>query len=311
MWFDEVAARLAYEPPTPRPRSRWLDSLATAAIRLCGATVLVATTVVLLFLARAGLRGIHQVGFWTLLAGLTWKPERGLYGGFPLVFGTAVTAGGAMILGATPAILAAIWVSEFSGPRTRTLCRRAMEIAAAMPSVVYGWLALTHLVPVLRDLAHHFDANTSSSGEGVLASAMLLAVMIAPTVFLLSFEAITRVPDDYRNASLVLGASPWQTVTRVIMPACWRGILIAVFFGLSRAAGETMAVQMVIGGARLLPTGPFSATTTIASQVVMDMQNARPGTTEHDVLFSMALVLLAMSASIVLLTRLLASRSDG
>jgi phosphate transport system permease protein len=135
---------------------------------------------------------------------------------------------------------------------------------------------------------------------------VLLAIMIAPTVMLLSLDALSRVPGALRDASAALGASPWQTAFRVSAPYAWRGLLVAIFFGFARAAGETMAVQMVIGGARQLPKDfLFSPTTTISAQIVMDMQEARPGTVENDVLFSMALVLLVVAVAVVLVTRAL------
>jgi phosphate transport system permease protein len=125
---------------------------------------------------------------------------------------------------------------------------------------------------------------------------------------LLSLDALSRVPRDLREASAALGASPWQTAFNVSVPYGWRGVLVAVFYGFARAAGETMAVQMVIGGARRLPANLFSPTTTISAQIVMDMQEARPGTVQNDVLFSMALVLLVVSVIVVLITRTLARR---
>ncbi len=127
--------------------------------------------------------------------------------------------------------------------------------------------------------------------------------MIAPTVLLLSLDALARVQSSLREASAALGASPWQTAMRVVVPHAWRGIIVAVFFGFARAAGETMAVQMVIGGARKLPENLFSPTTTISTQIVMDMQNARPDTDASNVLFSMSLILLVVAVSVVLFTR--------
>jgi phosphate transport system permease protein len=129
--------------------------------------------------------------------------------------------------------------------------------------------------------------------------------MIAPTVLLLSVDALSRVPHDLREASAALGASPWQTAFQVVMPYAWRGLLVAVFFGFARAAGETMAVQMVIGGARLIPPNLFRPTTTISAQIVMDMQNSTPGTPANDALFSMAVILLVVSVAVVLVTRTL------
>jgi phosphate transport system permease protein len=217
-----------------------------------------------------------------------------------------VSAAGAVVLGAVPAVLAAVWVTEFAPRITRSLYRRTMEIAAAVPSVVYGWLALVYLIPRMETLAHSLLGATAVGGvggEGLASAAVLLGVMIAPTVLLLSLDALARVPAALRDASAALGASPWQTAMRVVVPHGWRGIVVAVFFGFARAAGETMAVQMVIGGARKLPANAFSPTTTISTQIVMDMQNAQPNTPASDVLFSMSLVLLVVAVAVVLFTR--------
>ena len=208
------------------------------------------------------------------------------------MFGTLVTAVFGVVTGAIPALLSAAFVSEL-GPRgARPVFRRIMELAGALPSVVYGWMALTFLVPAI-------------GGEGIAAAGLVLGVMIGPTVSLLALDALGRVPGELRDASAALGASPLQTAFRVAFPSSSRGLVVAVFFGFARAAGETMAVQMVIGGARKLPDGLVSPTTTIAAQIVNDMGSAPPNTPQNDVLFSMALVLLVISMSVVLATRLL------
>ena len=282
------------------------EAIVRAALVGCGALVIATTLAILGFLARAGLRGIAQVGLGALLFGETWKPEAGSFGGLALIVGTFATATGAAVLGAAPAVLAAIWLTEFAPEAMRHAHRRIMEVASAIPSVVFGWLALVYLVPMMAVLGSVVKgADAAETGEGLAAAAILLAVMIAPTVLLLSLDALSRVPRALREASAALGASPWQTAFHVSFPYAWRGLLIAVFFGFARAAGETMAVQMVIGGARKLPPDLFSPTTTISAQIVMDMQEARPDTLQSDVLFSMALVLLVVSVVVVLTTRLL------
>ena len=278
-----------------------------AAVRLvlvsCAGLVLLTTVAMLLFLGHAGLNGIREVGLVPLLSGLLWKPEADTYGGLPLIFGTFVSAAGAIVVGAVPAVLAALWTTELAPRSARSVYRRTMEVAAAVPSVVYGWLALVYLVPQMERVAHHVRGDGATGGEGLASAAVLLGIMIAPTVLLLSLDSLSRVPSALRDASAALGASPWQTATRVILPGGWRGIVVAVFFGFARAAGETMAVQMVIGGARKLPENAFTPTTTISTQIVMDMQNARPGTPGSNVLFAMSLVLLVVSVVVVLGTR--------
>lgn len=293
-----------------RPHARLHDAAVRAAAIACGVVVVCATGALGAFLARAGLRGVREVGIGALVAGETWKPEAGAFGGRALVLGTAATALGALLAGALPALLAAVWLVELAPRGLRRGYRRVMEMAAAVPSVVYGWLALVHLVPAMASLARAlYGADAEVGGEGLAASTVLLSIMIAPTVMLLASDALARVPFAHREASAALGASRLQTAFRVTMPSAWRGLVVAVFFGFARAAGETMAVQMVIGGARRVPDNPFQPTTTISTQIVMDMQNAAPDTPASDALFSMALVLLVVSVAVVLFTRALGARA--
>jgi phosphate transport system permease protein len=290
-------------------KSRTGEAVIRVALVGCAVFVVATTVAMLAFLAQTGIRGMAEVGLGQLLTGTIWKPEADSFGGVALIAGTFATATGAVVLGATPAVLAAVWLTEFAPTPLARSYRRIMEIASAVPSVVYGWLALVYLTPITEAFGHAIHgADAPVSGVGIAASAILLAIMIAPTVLLLSLDALSRVPRALRDASAALGASPWQTAFNVSVPYGWRGVLVAVFYGFARAAGETMAVQMVIGGARKLPANLFSPTTTISAQIVMDMQEARPGTVQNNVLFSMALVLLVVSVVVVLVTRTLARR---
>ncbi len=278
----------------------------------CAAFAVVATAAIFVYLTRTGASGIAQVGIGELSTGTRWKPEAGAYGGLPLVLGTIATALGAVLVGGLGSILAALWAVELAPRWLRATYRRFMTVGVAVPSVVYGWLALVHLVPVLRAVAvgiHGPDAQVG--GEGIAAASLLLATMIAPTIVVLSFDAIAQVPQSMRDASYALGVSRVKTSLFVVLPYVWRRLLLALFFGFGRAAGETMAVQMVIGGARKLPENLFRPTTTISTQVVMDMQNARPGSTESNVLYSMSLVLLLVSVLGVVVTHLLSKKPKG
>jgi len=268
--------------------------------------VIASTFAILAYIVQTGLKGISAVGAGQLLTGRTWKPEANTYGGLPLIVGTFATAAGAIVVGAVPSILAALWVTEFAPKAIKGLYRRVMEVSVAIPSVVFGWLALVNLIPIMESVAHKLNGEEADvGGEGLGSASVLLGVMIAPTIVVMSLDALSRVPHPMRDASSALGASRIQTAFTIVLPHAWRGLLLAVFFGFARAAGETMAVQMVIGGARKMPEGLFTPTTTISTQVVMDMQNARPDTVQSDVLYSMALVLLVLSTGVVLLTRLL------
>jgi phosphate transport system permease protein len=273
-------------------------------VLVCGVFVVLSTVLVIAFLARTGIKGIGEIGLGQLVSHAVWKPEADLYGGLPLILGTVLSATGAIFVGAAPAVLTALWAVEFAPKSFGTALRRLMEVASAVPSVVYGWLALAYLVPKMESVARSIYGDEARvGGEGLASAAVLLGVMIVPTVLILSLDSLGRVHSSLRDASAALGASPLQTAFRVVLPGAWRGLLVAVFFGLARAAGETMAVQMVIGGARMLAANAFSPTTTISTQIVMDMQNAMPGTTASDALYAMSLVLLILSSGVVLVTR--------
>ncbi|MDB4938523.1 MAG: Phosphate transport system permease protein PstC [Labilithrix sp.] len=300
---ESMSSAMPAAKRTAKPARRTGDAVVRLLLVSCAAFVLVTTALMLFFVGNAGLKGIRSVGLTSLLTGTLWKPEADTFGGLPLIFGTFVSAAGAVVIGAAPAVLAAVWATELAPKPARPLYRRTMEVAAAVPSVVYGWLALVYLIPQMEKLAHALRGDAATGGEGLATAAVLLGVMIAPTVLLLSLDALARVPVALRDASAALGASPWQTAMRVVVPHGGRGIVVAVFFGFARAAGETMAVQMVIGGARKLPESAFSPTTTISTQIVMDMQNARPGTPASNVLFAMSLVLLVVAVAVVLGTR--------
>ncbi len=307
-------------------RRRRADRLVVVALSAAAGTVVAIAAAILGFIARAGLVGYASGGFFAMTFGRHWAPDspHPSYSFLPYLVSTGVSALGAILLGAVPAILAAVCVSELAISRMRPLFRRVLEISAAIPSVVYGYAALTWLVPLLANPVR------GCQGLGLAPAILLLAVMVTPTVGLLSLDALARVPLALRDASAALGASPWQTTWRAVVPAAWRGIVTATFYGFARAAGETMAVQMVIGngtygpiaglgapGARMMPSacttlGPlaiFRPTSTLATRIVMDLPNTQPGTPWNHALFSMSLLLLGMSTTVVLLTRCLSRRA--
>src|SRR4051812_35724633 len=183
------------------------EGLIRVFVLVCGVFVVVSTVVVIGFLARTGVKGVREIGLGQLVSGLIWKPEANRYGGLPLLLGTLVSATGAAILGATPAVLGALWITEFSARRLRTPFRRLMEITSAIPSVVYGWLALAYLVPQMERVARGiYGEEAGVGGEGLASASVLLAVMIVPTVTILSLDALSRVHQSLRDASSALGA---------------------------------------------------------------------------------------------------------
>jgi len=264
------------------------------------------TVAMLLFLARTGC-GAVEVGT-QLLTGETWKPEAGLYGGLPLIAGTFASASGALVLG-PPRVLAAVWLTEFSPESIRRGYRRVMEVASPSQRV-YGWLALVYLVrswrpsPTRPGTGRPRDRRRPRGERGAPRAHVRPRCSSCPSTPSRAFRRPARRERGPRRVHLA-DRLPG------LVPFAWRGLLVAIFFGFARAAGETMPCRWS-SAARAVSRGLlFSPTTTISAQIVMDMQNARPGTTQSDVLFSMALVLLVVSVAVVLATRALDGRRPG
>jgi phosphate transport system permease protein len=179
----------------------------------------------------------------------------------------------------------------------------AMELFVGIPSVVYGWIGISVLVPLLRK-------SFGGVGFSLLAGILVLSVMILPTIASISSDAIKSVPRDYLEGSYGLGATRWQTISRVIVPASKGGILTGVVLGLARAFGEALAVQMVIGNAIILPKGPMSSTSTLTSILTMDMANTVFNTPWNNALWSMALLLLVVSFIFIMIIRTIGKRGQ-
>lgn len=173
-----------------------------------------------------------------------------------------------------------------------------MELLVGIPSVVYGFIGLSVVVPTMR---HIFGG----SGFGILAGTCVLFIMILPTVTSMTVDALKSVPRHYREASLALGATRWQTTWKVVLKAATPGILTGVVFGMARAFGEALAVQMVIGNAALMPHNLISPASTLTSVLTMGIGNTVMGSLANNALWSLALLLLLMSLLFNLLVRLI------
>lgn len=178
-----------------------------------------------------------------------------------------------------------------------------IELLVGIPSVVYGYVGLTVIVPFIRKVF-------GGTGFGILSGTIVLFVMVLPTITSLTIDSLKAVPLHYRQASLALGATRWQTIYKVILRASAPGIFTAVIFGMARAFGEALAVQMVIGNACLMPKSLVTPTATLTSQLTSQMGNTVMGTLSNNALWSLALILLLMSLFFNLLVRLIAKRGE-
>ena len=226
---------------------------------------------------------------------LLFVAQKGKFGALPMIIGSfLVTLLSALI--ATPfAIGAAIFMTEIS-PKGAKFLQPAIELLVGIPSVVYGFIGLQVVVPFVRFIF-------GGTGFGILSGTFVLFVMILPTVTFMTTDALRAVPRHYREASLAMGATRWQTIWRVTLNAAKPGIFTAVIFGMARAFGEALAVQMVVGNSAVIPTSLTTPAATLTSVLTMGIGNTVMGTVSNNVLWSLALVLLLMSLGFNMLVK--------
>lgn len=248
------------------------------------------------FVASKGLATFfaNKVNLWDFLTGTKWAPGQKDANGHPFVGAAPMIVGSFLVtlisaLIATPfAIGTAVFMTEISPKRGANILGPVTELLVGIPSVVYGFIGLSVIVPVMRHLF-------GGSGFGILAGAMVLFVMILPTVTSMTVDTLKSVPRHYRESSLALGATRWQMIYKVILRAATPGILTAVVFGMARAFGEALAVQMVVGNAALMPQNLTSPAATLTSVLTQGIGNTVMGSLENNALWSLALILLLMS----------------
>jgi len=201
------------------------------------------------FTANRAVPAFHEIGIWKMLSDTTWRPGSDQFGILAMVAGSGIVTLGAVFLGVPLALGSAVFLAEIAPQWIAAAVRPSIELLAGIPSVVYGLFGMAVIVPMVRTIP-----APGNAGYGVLAASVVLAVMILPTITSISELAIRSVPAGYREGSLALGATKWETVRRVLIPAAKPGIVSAVILGLGRALGETIAMIMVIGNSAILPT---------------------------------------------------------
>ena len=234
------------------------------------------------FIFWEGIPLIAFTGLKNFLLSSHWAPTRGHFGILAMIISSVFVTLGALVLGVPLGLACAITLAEFAPERVKTLLKPTLELLAGIPSVVYGFLGVVWLVPLIRD-------HLGGPGLSLLAGSVILGIMILPTVISISIDALSAVPDLYRDGSIALGATNWQTVRRVVLPAASSGIITAVILGMGRAIGETMAVIMVAGNALKIPTSILDPVRTLTSNIALELGYA---TGRHrEALFATGIVL--------------------
>ena len=251
---------------------------------------------IILFLLRDAYPIFQTAGVWNILSGIKWNPtgEPPSYGAFSLIVGTLLVTIGAMVIAIPLSLGSAIFISEIASPRMKSIIKPAIELLAGIPSVVFGFFGLIILTTWLR------ISFNQPSGESWLAGSILLGIMAIPTITSVAEDAISSVPREYKDGSLALGATRWQTISKVIVPSALSGITAAIILGIGRAIGETMAVMMVCGNPTygLIPepiTNVFSPIKTLTSTLGIEMGEVATGSNHYYALFGLALLLLIIT----------------
>ena len=241
---------------------------------------------------------VDHISPFTFLFSPDFSPDARHPGAAVFILGSLAITLFAIVVGAPLGIAVGIFLSQLAPPRLASFMKPAIEILVGIPSVVYGWLGLTLLAPFIR---HYVGSLT---GFGLLTAGIVLSIMILPTVISLSEDAMLAVAASLREGSMALGATRWQTIWNVLLPAARSGLTVAVILGIARAIGEALAVQMVIGNSAMLPKSLLSPTASLTTEIVTDMGSAQQGTVLYHSLFSMGLLLLIIAMGLILAVRL-------
>jgi len=267
------------------------EKLITNTIRVAGSSSIVFILLIFFFLMREGLPALGEVSFKDLLS-TRWYPIEGLFGILPLLSGSLIVTVFSILIALPLGVGTAIYLGEIAPRRVNEILKPTIEILAGIPSVVLGFIGILVLSPFMRQT---FNLPT---GLTAFTGAFLLALISIPTIVSIAEDALYAVPDTYRDAAYALGASKWQVIWGVVLPAARTGILMAVMLGVGRSLGETMAVMMVTGNAPTMFTGLnsfISPIRTMTATIASEMGEVASGSTHYHVLFFIGIILFVFS----------------
>jgi len=260
-------------------RNDRLVRLALLVVALSAVSILL---VIAVFIIEQGTPVMFKYGLKSFLAGKDWYPSEKAFGLLPMIVGSLYVTAGALVIGVPFGLACAIVLTEFSSKRVRRVIKPLVELLAGIPSVVYGFIGVIILVPFIRE-------TFGGPGLSVLAAAIILGIMILPTIISISVDSLQAVPPSYREGSIALGATRWQTVKMVLFPAARSGIVASIILGMGRAIGETMATIMIAGNAAEIPRSLLMPVRTLTSNIALEMSYA---TGEHrEALFATGVIL--------------------
>ena len=277
-----------------RSRRRWIEFAVEAFIRVVGFSSIGFVVLIFLFLLREGLPLFFETPLGDLVD-TRWYPTFDLFGMLPLILGSLLVTITAIAIALPLGLATAVFVREVAPYWAREILKPMIEVLAGIPSVVLGFFGMTVVAPMIR------ETLGAPTGLTAIAGALILAYMSLPTIISVAEDALDAVPKSYRDAGLAMGATQWQTIWRVVVPAARSGIVMAVMLGLGRAIGETMAVMMVTGNAARMPLtldSLFRPVRTMTATVAAEMGEVAQGSTHYHALFGIGIVLFVVTFAI-------------
>ena len=240
------------------------EGIMHALFLICACVSILAVVLISVYLFASGVPAIGEIGVTDFLFGTKWKPSSGYYGIFPMIIGSILVTGIAVVIGVPIGILCAVFMSHYCPKKLYRFVKPAINLLAGIPSIVYGFFGLVVIVPIMKELF-------GGSGKSLLTAGILLGIMILPTVIKTTESSLNAVPKSYYEGALALGATHERSVFFASLPAAKSGILAAIILGVGRAIGETMAVILVAGNQTVIPKSITSGIRTLTSNIVMEM----------------------------------------
>ena len=277
------------------------EGIMHALFLICACVSILAVVLICVYLFASGVPAIGEIGVTDFLFGTKWKPSSGYYGIFPMIIGSILVTGIAVVIGVPIGILCAVFMSHYCPKKLYRFVKPAINLLAGIPSIVYGFFGLVVIVPIMKELF-------GGSGKSLLTAGILLGIMILPTVIKTTESSLNAVPKSYYEGALALGATRERSVFFASLPAAKSGILAAIILGVGRAIGETMAVILVAGNQTVIPKSITSGIRTLTSNIVMEMGYA--GGLHREALIATGVVLFVFILIINLCFSALKRRKD-
>lgn len=271
----------------------WEELIVENVLLLAAISSIIVMLLIIGFVIQQGLPAIESVGPIKFIFGMDWSPSYQIYGVFPMIVGSLGIMALALLMAIPFSIFGAIFMAEVAPNTMRRILKPTIQTLAGIPSVIYGFFGLIVLVPFMRI---HFGG----SGFSMLTASIILTVMVLPTILSISEDAVRSIPLEYKEASLALGATHWQTIKNVVIPAALPGIITGIILGMGRAIGETMAVIMVAGNTPIIPGSILEPVRALTSNIALEMGYAVG--LHYSALFATGIVLLGMIIVLLVIT---------